>query len=162
MRYRMDDAQELTQVLLSVFTDMPQPAMTEGLHRYLWRHVRFGYAGQLTDVLHDVQSGSAGDFLYHQKSGLLFAHVEFGYHQLLLAHLCALHKTDFSSQHVKWNVHQFHYPDPIRKLADDCVCEGHALFLSSYSNGKRITVGQAFAWGSLELAAFGNFNRDVV
>jgi hypothetical protein len=162
MRYEIGDAPELTHLLLSAFTDMPQPGITEGLHRYLWRHARFGYAEQLTDAFHDIQSGSAGDFLYYQKSGLLFAHVEFGYHQLLLAHLCALHKTDFSREHVKWNVRQFDDSNPIRKLADDCVCEGYALFLSSSSNGKRITVGKAFAWEPLELVAFGNFDRDVV
>ncbi|MFM0340516.1 hypothetical protein [Paraburkholderia fungorum] len=132
------------------------------MDRYLWRHARFGYAEQLADALHDVQSGSAGDFLYHQKSGLLFAHVELGYHQLFLAHLCALHKTDFSREHVKWNVHRFGYSDPIRKLADDCVSEGYGLFLSSFSNGKCITVGQAFAWGPLERAAFGNLEQDLV
>jgi hypothetical protein len=48
------------------------------------------------------------------------------------------------------------------QLADDCVREGYGLFLSSVSNGKRITVGQAFTWEPLELAAFGNFERDVI
>lgn len=162
MRYAIGDAPDLTCLLLSVFTDMPQPAIEEGLHRYLWRHARFGYAEQLMHALHDVQSGSAGDFLYHQKSGLLFAHVELGYHQLFLAHLCALHKTDFSREQVKWNVHQFHYSDPIRELADVCVYEGYGLFLSSFSNGKRITVGQAFAWEPLERAAFGKFELDII
>ncbi|MFM0674436.1 hypothetical protein [Paraburkholderia sediminicola] len=109
-----------------------------------------------------VQSGSAGHFLYHKKSGLLFAHVEFGHHQLLLAHLCALHKTDFSRELVKWNAHQFPYSDPIRRLADDFVCEGYGLFLSTSSNGKRITVGQTFAWEPLEQAAFDSFERDVI
>jgi hypothetical protein len=162
MRYQMDDVQELTHLLLSVFTAIPQPSITEGLHRYLWRHARFGYAEQLTDALHDVQSGSAGDFLYHQKSGLLFAQVEFGYHQLFLAHLCALHKTDFSREQLRWNVHLFHCANPIVELADDCVREGYGLFLSSFSDGKRITVGQTFNWEPFERAAFGNFELDVM
>ncbi|MFL9913260.1 hypothetical protein [Paraburkholderia sp. RL17-337-BIB-A] len=122
-----------------------------------------GYAARRADALHDVQSDSAGHFLYHKTSDLLFANVEFGHHQLLLAHLCALHKTDFSREQVKWNVHQFHqYSDAIRKLADDCVREGYGLFLSSFSNGKCVTVGHDFTWVSLESAVFGNFERDVI
>lgn len=49
-------------------------------------------------------------------------------HQLLLAHLCALHKTDLSVELVKWNVHQFHDSDPVRRLADDFVCDGQDCF----------------------------------
>jgi hypothetical protein len=92
----------------------------------------------------------------------IFAHVECGYHRLLLAHLCALHKTDFSREHVEWNVHQFGYMDPLRQLADDCVLKGHALFLSSFSKGAYVTVGQAFKWEPLERAAFGNLEQDVI
>jgi hypothetical protein len=87
-----------------------------------------------------VRSGLIGNFLYHKKSGLIFAHTEFGFHQLLLAHLAALHKTDYCREHVIWNVHQFPYADPMRQLADDYVREGYGLFVSSVSNGKRITV----------------------
>jgi hypothetical protein len=112
--------------------------------------------------LDDVRSGLTGHFLYHKKSGLIFAHTEDGFHQILLAHLAALHKTDFCREHVIWNVHQFPYADPIGHLADDCVREGYGLFLSSVSNEKCITVGQAFTWEPLELAAFGNFERDVI
>ena len=158
----MGDAPELTRLLLSVFTEMPQPAIKKGLQRYLWRHIRFGYAEQLADALDDVRSGATGDFLYHKESGLIFAHVGFGYYRLLLAHLCALHKTDFSRQHVEWNVRQFGYMDPLRQLADDCVLEGHALFLSSFSKEAHVTVGQAFKWEPLERAAFGNFEQDVI
>jgi hypothetical protein len=96
------------------------------------------------------------------KASLCIADVEFGYHRLLLAHLCALHKTDFSREQVEWNVHQFEYVDPLRQLADDCVLEGHALFLSSFSKGASVTVGQAFKWEPLERAAFGNFEQDVI
>jgi hypothetical protein len=63
MRYRMGDATELTRLLLSVFMEVPRPAIAEGLHRYLWKHARFGYAEQLADASDDVQSGSAGHFL---------------------------------------------------------------------------------------------------
>ena len=101
-------------------------------------------------------------FPCNKKSGLLFAHVEFGYHQLFLAHLCALHKTDFSREQLKWSVHQFPYADPIKKLSDDFVDQGYGLFLSNCSNGQRITVGQTFAWEALEQAAFGRFERDVI
>jgi hypothetical protein len=38
----------------------------------------------------------------------------------------------------------------------------NGLFLSSFSNGKRFTVGEAFTWEPLELAAFGNIKRDFV
>ncbi|MFL9916635.1 hypothetical protein PQR75_14810 [Paraburkholderia fungorum] len=162
MRYQIGDARKLTYLLLSAFTEVPQPAIENGLHRYLWRHARFAYAEQLADALGDVRSGSIGNFLYHKKSGLVFAHVEVGYHQLFLAHLCALHKTDFSREHVKWDVHQFQYQDPIRQLADDCVGEGHCLFISSFSDDGRITVGQTFNWEMLERAAFGGFRRDVI
>jgi hypothetical protein len=51
MRYRVGDAPDLTRLLLSVFTDMPQPAVEEGLHRHLWRHARFRYAEHLAAVL---------------------------------------------------------------------------------------------------------------
>jgi hypothetical protein len=162
MRYQIADARELTHFLLSGFTAVPQPAIEKGLDRYLWRYARFTYADQLADVVDEVRSGLAGHFLYHKKSGLIFAHTEWGFHQLLLAHLAALHKTDFRREHVIWNVHQFPYADPMRQLADDCVSEGYGLFLSSVSNGKCITVGQAFTWEPLELAAFGNFERDVI
>ncbi|MGE8163899.1 hypothetical protein ACQKRQ_27675 [Paraburkholderia sp. NPDC080076] len=110
----------------------------------------------------DVRSGLTGHFLYHKKSGLILAHMEDGFHQILLAHLAALHKTDSCREHVIWNVHQFPYADPMGHLADDCVREGYGLFLSSVSNEKCITVGQAFTWEPLELAAFGNFERDVI
>ena len=162
MRYQIADAPELTHLLLSGFTSVPQPAIEKGLDRYLWRHARFAYADQLADVLDDVRSGLTGHFLYHKKSGLIFAHTEDGFHQILLAHLAALHKTDFCREHVIWNVHQFPYADPMGHLADDCVREGYGLFLSSVSNEKCITVGQAFTWEPLELAAFGNFERDVI
>lgn len=148
MRYQIGDAPKLTHLLLSAFTEVPQPAIESGLHRYLWQHARFGCAEQLADALGDVRSGSTRHFLYHKERGVIFAHVEFGYHQLFLAHRCALHKTDFSREHVKWNVHQFQYSDPIRQLADDCVGEGYCLFISSFSDGERITVGQAFQLGN--------------
>jgi hypothetical protein len=64
------------------YTELPQPDIEGGLHRYFWRHVRFGYAEQFADALDDVRSGSTGNFLYHKKSGLIFAHVEFRDHQL--------------------------------------------------------------------------------
>jgi hypothetical protein len=162
MRYLMGDIPQLMHLLLSVFTERPQPAIEKGLQRFLWRHIRFDYAEQLADALDDVRSGATGDFLYHKASGLIFAHVEFGYHRLLLAHLCALHKTDFSREHVEWNVRQFGYLDPLRQLADDCVLEGHALFRSSFSKGAQVTVGQAFKWEPLERAAFGKFEQDVI
>ncbi|SAL80951.1 hypothetical protein [Caballeronia telluris] len=162
MRYQIGDAPKLTELLLSGFTDVIQPAIEEGLNRYLWRHARFGYAEQLADAIDDVRSGTAGHFLYHKRSGLVFAHTEFGFHQLLLAHLAALHKTDFCREHVKWNVQQFQYADPMRQLADDCIREGYGLFLSSVSNGRHVTVGRAFTWEPLELAAFGNFERDII
>lgn len=162
MRHGIEDTAEITRLLLLAFTELPRPDIAEGLNRYLWRHARFGFAEQLVDALDDVRAGSAGPFLYHKKSGLLFAHVEFGYHQLLLAHLCALHKTDFSREQLKWNVHQFQYLDPIRQLADECVDEGYCLFLSSFSDGERITVGKTFNWEMIERAAFGDFRRDVI
>jgi hypothetical protein len=162
MRYQIGDAPKLTHLLLTGFTAVPQPVIEKGLDRYLWRHARFAYAAPLADVLDEVRSGLAGNFLYHKKSGLIFAHTEFGFHQLLLAHLAALHKTDFCREHVTWDLHQFQYANPMRQLADDCVVEGYALFVSSVSGGKRITVGQAFTWEPLELAAFGNFERDVI
>jgi hypothetical protein len=162
MRYDVDDALELTRLLLSVFTEMPQPAIEKSLQRYLWRLMRFDYAEQLADALDDVRSGATGDFLYHKASGLIVAQVEFGHHRLLLAHLCALHKTDFSREHMEWSVHRFGYLDPLRQLADDCVLEGHALFLSSVSKGAHVTVGQAFKWDALERTTFGHFEQDVI
>lgn len=162
MRYQIDDASKLTHLLLSGFTAVPQPVIEKSLDRHLWRHARFAYAEPLADVLDDVRSGLAGNFLYHKKSGLLFAHTEYGFHQLLLAHLAALHKTDFNREPATWDVYHFPYANPMRQLADDCVGEGYALFMSSVSDGKRITVGQAFTWEPLELAAFGNFERDVI
>jgi hypothetical protein len=98
MRYDMSDAPELTRLLLSVFTKMPQPAIEKSLQRYLWRLIRFDYAEQLAHALDDVRSGATGDFLYHKASGLIFAHVESGYHRLLLAHLCALAQDRFFSR----------------------------------------------------------------
>ncbi|KAA1009775.1 hypothetical protein FVF58_21030 [Paraburkholderia panacisoli] len=68
MPYNMGDAPELTRLLLSVFTEMPQPAIEEGLQRYLWRHIRFDDAEQLADALDDVRSGATGDFLYHKAN----------------------------------------------------------------------------------------------
>ncbi|MFL9998863.1 hypothetical protein [Paraburkholderia sediminicola] len=162
MRYQPEHAPELTWLLLSAFTEVPQPAIERGLERYLWRHARFGYAARLADILDEVRSGLAGHFLYHQQSGLLFAHVHYGYHQLFLAHLCALQKTDFSCQYVTWNVQQFHGPNPIRQLADDFVCEGHGLFVSTMTDGRRVTVGATFQWGPLERIAFDRFERDTI
>jgi hypothetical protein len=65
---------------------MPQPAIETSLQRYLWWLIRFN-SEQLADALDDVRSGATGDFLYHKASGRIFAHVESGYHRLLLAHL---------------------------------------------------------------------------
>ena len=62
MRYQIADAPELTHLLLSGFTSVPQPAIEKGLDRYLWRHARFAYAEQLADVLDDVRSGRTGHF----------------------------------------------------------------------------------------------------
>src|SRR5882757_7886138 len=62
MRYRMGNAPELTRLLLSVFTEVPQPAVAKGLHRYLWSHARFGYAEQLADALDDVRSVQSATF----------------------------------------------------------------------------------------------------
>jgi hypothetical protein len=162
MRYQLDDAPALMHLLLSAFTEKPQPAIEKGFYRYLWRHARFGYAEHLADALDDVRSGRAGHFVYHPRSALIFTHTEFGYHQLLLAHLAALHKTDFLREHVMWNVHRFPYVDPIAQLADDCVREGHGLYMSSASSGRCITVGQAFKWEPLERLAFAGFERDVI
>ncbi|HEY1997233.1 hypothetical protein [Paraburkholderia sp.] len=162
MRYDMGSTPELTRLLLSAFTEIPQPAIETSLQRYLWRLIRFDYAEHLADALDDVRTGATGDFLYHKASGLIFAHVEYGYHRVLLAHLCALRKTDLSREHVEWSVRRLGYMDPLRQLADDCVLEGDALFRSSLSKRAHITVGRAFKWEPLERAAFGHFEQDLI
>ena len=65
MRYLMGDIPQLMHLLLSVFTERPQPAIEKGLQRFLWRHIRFDYAEQLADALDDVRSGAPGG----QRSG---------------------------------------------------------------------------------------------
>lgn len=162
MRYHIDDASELMRLLLTAFTDIRQPAVEKGFSRYLWRHARFGDAEHLAEALDDVRLGRAGHFVYHQRTTLLFTDTELGYHQLLLAHFAALHETDFAREHVRWDVHQFPYADPIAQLADDCVRNGYGLYISSASNGRCITVGQRFKWEPLERVAFAGFERDVI
>jgi hypothetical protein len=159
----MDDVPELMRLLLSVFTDVPQPAVAEGLHRSTSGGTFVsGMRSNLRTHWKTCGPVRLATFYITKKSGLVFAHMEYGHHQLLLAHLCALHKTDLSVQLAKWNVRQFHYSDPIRMLADEFVCDGYGLFLSTLSDSNRITVGRTFAWEPLERVAFGRFEQDVI
>jgi hypothetical protein len=67
MRYEMVDAPELTHLLLSVFYGSTATGVVEGLHRYLWRHARFGRCGSIS-VIRAFQPPSRFDITLDLRS----------------------------------------------------------------------------------------------
>jgi len=162
MRFELGDAPELTQFLLKTFLPEPPNAVASAMQRFLWNGDAFAEAAPLEELLEPADIEKAGTFVYHRHSKLLFTHVPSGKHQILMAHLGALHKTDFAGDCEGWRYDQFYSWDAASQLADDFVCMGFGFFLSSVSAGGRITVARDYPWSEEEAELFGHFELDRV
>lgn len=160
--FRIADAPELTTYILAAYTASPAPeAVHSELQRYLWNSAHYGQALPLADAFDKIHDGSAGSFVYHQKSGLVFTHVSGGQHQLLMAYLAAIHKTDFSKPIESWEYDQFYSWDATHKLADDFIDNGMGLFQSSVGGANSVYVGESFQWTDKERMAFAGHKKKV-
>jgi hypothetical protein len=162
MRFELGDAPELTRFLLGTFLPTPPKAVVAAMQRFLWNGDAFSEAVSLDEMTTSGDIRKAGTFVYHKHSGLVFTHVAGGKHQMLMAHLGALHKTDFTNDCEDWQYDQFYPWDATSQLADDFVCLGFGFFLSSVSSGGRITVALDYPWSSAEERLFGGFELDRV
>lgn len=162
MRFELGDAPELTRFLLATFVLEPPAAVISAMQRFLWNSDAFSDAVTLDEFRDQSEMRAAGTFVYHKQSRLVFAHVPSGKHQLLMAHLGALHKTDFIAAREGWVFSQFYQRDATSQLADDFVCDGFGFFLSSVSPGGRITVATDYPWSMQEEQLFGGFALDCV
>lgn len=160
--FRIADAPELTTYLLAAFVDGPAPEpVHRELQRFLWNSAQYGDALPLADAFDKILDGDAGSFVYHQKSGLVFTHVSGGRHQLLMAYLASLHKTDFSKPITEWEYDQFYSFDATHKLADDFVEGGLGLFQSSVGGAQSVYVSEKFNWTEKERMAFAGHKKKL-
>jgi hypothetical protein len=151
------DAPELTLYILRAFVDGEPPEVVRSeLQRYLWNQARFGYAVPLERARKFIAADKAGDFVYHQRTQLMFTGVSA--HPILMSHLAALHKTDFSARLTSWDTEDFYPWDATSKLSDDFI-EGGLGFYKSRVGGGSITVSREFAWTAQEKRVFGSFQR---
>lgn len=154
------DAPELTDVLLAAFVSGPPPAAVhEEIQRFLWNTCNFAEALPLKDAVGRIRDGSAGNFIYHQKSGILFTRVSGGTHQLLMAYLESLHKTDFTLPNLTWDYDQAYSFNATSKLAEDFIVDGHGLFQSSVGKASAVHLGDKFVMSDLETEAFKEHGR---
>lgn len=154
------DAPELTRVLLAAFVEgEPPEAAREELQRYLWNSGSFGLAIPLSSALPVLRTGQAGNFIYHQKPQLLFTGVSHANHQLLMAYLAALNKTDFKSPMDDWGPDCIYQWNANAKLADEFIESGFGLYRSSQHAPNTIRVSPEFAWTAQEKRVFAGFQR---
>lgn len=155
----LDDAPALSLALLGAFVAAPPRALVMELERYIWNNCIFAEAIPFAEAQAKVRDGSAGFFVYHQKSGILFTHVSPGTHQLLMAYLASLHKIDFDNVGDDWSYDRGYKFDATSKLADSFIFDGYGLYRSSVSKHNTIMVGSAFAWTSREAECFQDFRK---
>ena len=153
----------LARVLLSSFADNPDnhPEVLDELTRYLWNGLNFKGALPFTEgASQKILSGEAKQFVYDRKSGLVFFNVSGGTHQLLIAYLGALHKTDFGKNNDCW--YQEHFVEPFNatsKLVDYYIGAGLGVFESSVGPRHRIWASSDIEFDALERLAFRRYEK---
>lgn len=150
------DAPELTTVILRAFTDRAPAAVHEELQRYLWNSAMFGYAVPLKRARHFIAHDRAGDFVYHQRTQLMFTGVSA--HPILMSYLAALHKTDFSAPLTDWGPDSIYEWNATSKLADEFVELGLGFYRSKVGGGA-ITVAPDYRWTTQERLVFSTYSR---
>lgn len=160
-RFSVGDAPELTLRLLSHFVEgEPPEAARHELQRFLWNTANYGWAVPLSSALGVLKEGRAGNFVYHQRSQLMFTGVGMSGHQLLMAHLATLHRTDWTNRSMDdWGPDCIHSWNANSRLADDFIESGFGFFRSSQHAPDVIMVAREFAWTAQEKRVFASFTR---
>lgn len=157
---------ETVSALLVSFTKGPHPEpIRSELTRFLGNDPPFHEALSLKKAEPLLRAQNAGHFLYHQASGLVFTSMMFGRHQLVMAYIEALHKTDFSQHIEQWEYDQAYSFNATSKLADNFIEQGHGFFVSGSARkagGGVIQVGKAFKWTTLERTVFQDYAKKVL
>lgn len=158
MSLRTGNAPELARVLLSAFVKGPPPAaVSTELADFLWNSGNFAEAMPLNLGIELLQTGKAGAFVYHQKTGMLFTHVRA--HPMLMAYLASLHRIDFSAENNTWEFDQGMGFDATSKLADEFIDKGIGLYRSTLHSADTIMVDGVFDWSPAERNAFQDFRQ---
>ena len=155
------DAPELARVLLHAYTKSPPEIVESELCRFLWNSAGFGRAIPLGQSRAVLTAGQGGHFIFHKRTGMLFTGVNLGGHQLLMAYLATLDRTDFSANFddvSDWGPDSIYGWNASAKLGDEFVETGLGLYQSSQANGA-ITVAPGFQWTPQEKAVFRGFER---
>ncbi len=150
------DAPELTAIILRAFTDTAPSVVQQALQRYLWNSAIFGFAVPLDRARRFIISDRAGDFVYHQRTQLMFTGVSA--HPILLSHLAALHRTDFAAPMSDWGPRTIYDWNATSKLADEFVEQGLGFYRSNVGGGA-ITVASDFRWTAQEKRVFASYSR---
>lgn len=154
--FRCADAPELTAAILRAFTDDAPAVVQKELQRYLWNSAMFGCAVPLDRARGFIINGRAGDFVYHQRTQLMFTGVSA--HPILMSYLAALHKTDFTAPMSDWGPETIYDWNATSKLADEFVEQGLGFYRSKVGGGA-ITVASDFAWTAQEKRVFASYPR---
>jgi hypothetical protein len=153
---RCSDAPELTATILRAFTADASAVVQEELQRYLWNSAMFGYAVPLDRARSFIINDRAGDFVYHQRTQLMFTGVSA--HPILMSYLAALHKTDFTAPMSGWGPDTIYDWNATSKLADEFIEQGLGFYRSKVGGGA-ITVAPGFPWTAQEKRIFATYPR---
>lgn len=154
--FGVGDAPELADHILRAYTDAPPGVVRDELRRFLWNSCTFGIAAPLAHAAQLVRAGDAGNFVYHQRSGLVFTGVQA--HPLLMSYLATLDRTDFSARVEAWGPDTVYSWDATSKLADEFIEKGRGLYRSAVGGGS-IMVARGFNWTAQEKRVFAAFPR---
>lgn len=153
----------LARYILSCFTGDPDghPGVLEDLTRYMWNNLNFREALLFeAGAAQKILSGDAEQFVYDKRTQVVLFNVSGGTHQLLIAHLAALHKTDFSKDTSDWYRDHFVRPfNATSKLVDYYIGAGLGLFESSVGPRQRIWASPDIEFNALERKVFRAYEK---
>ena len=152
----LQGGEDVNVAILRAFTENAPAVVQDELQRYLWNSAMFGYAVPLDRAHSFVSNGRAGDFVYHQRTQLMFTGASA--HPILMSHLAALHKTDFTAPMSDWGPHTIYDWNATSKLADEFIEHGLGFYRSKVGGGA-ITVAPDFRWTPQEKRVFAAYPR---
>lgn len=160
--YRIVDTPDLVRRILSQFAPTWSAELEEEWVRFLWNHAGFREVQVFVDKGADciAQRGYRNNFVYDQRTGLVFFDLAGSSHQLLMAYLQALHETTFPEDDEDWFGRHFKAYNAESDLADRYLEQGHGILLSSVGHRNAVYVGQAFVWTDSERQAFHGYRLE--
>ena len=163
MAIDLNNPPELARYILSCFTNEPDShqEVLEDLTRYMWNTLCFKEALLFeAGAAQKILSGDAKQFVYDKRTQVVLFNVSGGTHQLLIAHLAALHKTDFSQDTSEWYSEHFVRPfNATSKLVDYYIGAGLGLFESSVGPRQRVWASPDIEFNPLERKVFRAYEK---